>query len=96
MSEIEKLLPVGQPRLVRRGWRSFLCDECGHKFEWPTRDHKSPSGENCPECGEWLFPHDSRQDETLKVDDMGNLTYDLDVFPPTNATVEQPALNKTK
>ena len=75
---------VGQPRLCRRGWRSFLCDECGHKFEWPTRDHRSPSGENCPECGEWLFPHDSRQDETLKADDMGNLTYDLDVFPPAN------------
>ena len=66
---------------IRRGWRSFLCDGCGHKFEWPTRDHRSPSGENCPECGGWVVPRDSWHDETLKVDDMGNLTYDLDIDP---------------
>ncbi len=60
-------------RLVQKGWRAFDCDECGRKWEWPSRDRFSPSGENCPDCGEWLFPHANRADETLPVDSMGNL-----------------------
>lgn len=59
--------------MIRMGWRSFDCDECGHSWEWPTRDRMSPSGENCPECGEWVFPHRNREDSTLPVDESGNL-----------------------
>lgn len=44
------------------GWRSFLCGECGHPFELRTRDHKTPSGEDCPQCGEFVFPNSSRED----------------------------------
>lgn len=60
-------------RSVAAGWRVFRCDECGAQWESASRDHVSPSGEDCA-CGEWVFPHESRPDPTLPVNEHGNLT----------------------
>ena len=76
---------IDLPRLVRQGWRAFDCDACGRKWEWPSRDRFSPSGENCPDCGEWLFPHANRADETLPVDSMGNLQVAWNYEPNTKS-----------
>jgi hypothetical protein len=56
-----------------QGWRSFKCNACGHKWSWPSRDYRSPSGEDCPKCGGWESPCASRPDESLRVDQSGNL-----------------------
>ena len=77
---------VISPDAIAQGWRAFDCDECGRKWEWPSRDRFSPSGENCPACGEWIFPHANRADETLPVDSMGNLQVAWNYEP--NANVE--------
>lgn len=68
------------PKPTRQGYRYFKCDgedddgkACGHVWREPTRDHQSPSGENCPMCNAWVFPHYSEPDATLRVDSMGNL-----------------------
>jgi len=58
---------------TRKGWRSFKCPECGNQWEWPSRDRFSPSGEDCLQCGEWVFPFANREDEALETDDYGNL-----------------------
>lgn len=58
----------------RRGWRTFLCDECGHHWEEATRDCLSPSVDTCPICHEWVHPTASRVDESLPVDKSLNLT----------------------
>lgn len=63
---------------VRRGWRHFRCQECGHQWKWPSRDAFSPSGENCPRCHEWIHPHQSEVDATILCDKMGNLTVPWD------------------
>jgi hypothetical protein len=55
------------------GWRQFECCECEHNWREETRDHKSPSGSNCPKCGEWEFPYASNSDATMKTDPFGNL-----------------------
>jgi hypothetical protein len=72
---------VAVHRIVRQGWRAFECDACGHKWEWPSRDRFSPSGENCPNCGEWLFPCGNREDASLPVDDSGNLKIAWNTLP---------------
>lgn len=90
MSENRKLESVDQRCIVRQGWRAFDCDECGRKWEWPSRDRFSPSGENCPDCGEWLFPHASRADETLPVDTMGNLLCSWNYEPNADALAPPP------
>lgn len=59
-------------RLLAAGWRVFHCDECGAQWESTSRDHASPSGEAC-DCGEWVMPHESRADETLSLNEYGNL-----------------------
>ena len=58
--------------VVIRGWRFFECWECGEKWKSPSRDHGSPSGEDCP-CGEFVSPVSSKPDESIPCDDMGNL-----------------------
>ena len=55
------------------GWRHFECCECEHQWREKSRDHQSPSGSNCPKCGEWEFPYTSNSDETIKTDPFGNL-----------------------
>ena len=71
-------------RLIRRGWRTFLCDECGYHYEAATRDAMSPSGDTCPECNEVNFPTEYRIDAELPCDDYGNLReYPINVFPTT-------------
>ena len=82
------------PSPVRQGWRAFECDECGHKWEWPSRDRFSPSGENCPKCGEWLFPCGNREDATLPVDDSGNLKIAWNTLPNDKA-LAQPGRKET-
>lgn len=57
-----------------QGWRIFHCEECGAKWESASRDFASPSGEDCEECGAWVFPNDARPDATLPVNEFGNLT----------------------
>ncbi len=69
-------------RIVRRGWRAFECQECSTKWEWPSRDRFSPSGENCPNCGDWEFPCGSRADDDIPVDEYGNLTCAWNMTPP--------------
>jgi len=90
------VIGVALPRLVRRGWRTFLCDECGHHYEAATRDAMSPSGDTCPECNEVNFPTEYRIDAELPCDDYGNLReYPINVFPtnvkcpPTGATEKE-------
>jgi hypothetical protein len=58
---------------TRRGWRHFACDECKHEWKEASRDCWSPSGENCPNCGEWNTPQDATPDLTLPCNEMGNL-----------------------
>ena len=77
----EERMNVGHHPLVRRGWRSFECADCGHKWSWPSRNYRSPSGENCPECGGWEFPCESHADESLPVDESGNLTCPWNMKP---------------
>jgi hypothetical protein len=77
-------------RFVRRGWRTFFCDECGHRYEAATRDAMSPSGDTCPECNEANFPTEHRIDAELPCDASGNLRgYPINVFP-TNVKVHTP------
>ena len=64
----------------RQGYRYFKCDgenddgkSCGRVWREPSRDHRSPSGENCPMCNAWVVPHHSELDTTLPADAMGNL-----------------------
>jgi len=57
----------------RTGYRFFHCEDCGHRWKEATRDRFSPSGENCPRCGEWWFPYHGEADPNLKVDKSGNL-----------------------
>jgi len=73
-----------QPGILRVGWRSFECGECDHKWEWPSRDRFSPSGEDCPKCGEWCTPRDNRPDASLPTDKHGNLTVPWNHTPTTN------------
>lgn len=58
---------------TRQGWRSFECDECGATWSQPTRDYKSPSGEDCKRCGNWETPVECWPDPNLAVDKFGNL-----------------------
>jgi hypothetical protein len=73
----KNILPVPSLDCLRppiRGHRSFECEECGHKWETPCRDHKTPSGEHCPECQEFFaHPYKSREDLTLRIDSSRNL-----------------------
>lgn len=81
----------GVARLVRRGWRTFLCDECGHHYEAATRDAMSPSGDTCPECNEVNFPSEYRIDAELHCDNYGNLReYPINVFPTNVPALAQP------
>ena len=66
---------------TRKGWRAFKCPECNNQWEWPTRDRFSPSGENCLQCGEWVFPFDCREDESLETDKYGNLIIQWNATP---------------
>lgn len=76
-TEIEDAVSSAIKRLtdnaVRRGWRTFECQECGCKFESPARDRFSQSGEDCPKCGTIVAPRSQREDATLIVDKFGNL-----------------------
>lgn len=60
---------------LRRGWRFFMCEDCGKDWKLATRDCFSPSGESCPSCGSWAFPHASKLDPELSCDELGNLTH---------------------
>lgn len=61
-------------KFVQRGWRSFQCTECSHTWRWASRDAKSPSGENCPNCDEWCTPYNHVIDPSIPCDSSGNLT----------------------
>jgi hypothetical protein len=62
------------PPLARQGWRHFSCDDCGHAWAWPTRDHRSPSNETCPKCFADTHPYDKVSDPSIPVDESGNIT----------------------
>lgn len=66
-------LPKNAAGGVRQGWRFFHCEDCEYRWKAATRDWRSPSGDNCPRCGEWWFPYHSEADDALPVDRMGNL-----------------------
>lgn len=74
-------IPSSKPVKTRRGWRFFHCQECEHRWKWPSRDALSPSGENCPRCDEWCYPYNSEIDATIPCDNMGNLTVPHDWNP---------------
>lgn len=44
------------PRPVVPGYRHFECD-CGLDWVQWSRDCDTPSGEPCPECGDWTLAH---------------------------------------
>ena len=71
------------PRLVRQGWRFFHCEACEHRWKEASRDWRSPSGANCPRCGEWWFPYHGEADASLSVDNMGNLVPNVELRHPT-------------
>jgi len=58
----------------RQGWRYFRCDNCENSWKQTSRDTYSLSGESCDKCQEWVRPHDGLIDESIKVDNFGNLT----------------------
>lgn len=64
---------VKQPR---QGYRVFDCDVCHFSARWPTRDCHSPSGEHCPECGQWMIPIEYEPHPEWPVDQSGNLIYE--------------------
>lgn len=68
------------PRLVRQGWSFFHCEACEHRWKEASRDWRSPSGANCPRCGEWWFPYHGEADASLSVDNMGNLVQNVEVM----------------
>jgi hypothetical protein len=62
------------------GFRKFTCEECGTVWVQATRDHTSPSGDDCPVCHEFVHPDMNwRDDVNLKTDHMCNL---VDVHKP--------------
>ncbi len=58
---------------TRQGWRKFFCHECDSEWREATRDYTSPSGSNCPQCGDWEFPVAGDADPNIPVDTFGNL-----------------------
>jgi len=40
----------------RIGYREFLCQECGVTYILLGRDRFSPSGDECPSCGDTNHP----------------------------------------
>jgi hypothetical protein len=58
---------------ARQGWRYFICETCGQAWAETTRDYKSPSIETCSNCGDDVTPNGACADETIKVDEYGNL-----------------------
>lgn len=68
-------IPIVTPRKPAAGWRHFRCEECGREWKSTTRDHESPSGDDCACCGAWVHPADHWADEKLETDESGNLLY---------------------
>lgn len=60
------------PRVPRPGIRVFECTLCRARWQEPCRDHESPSGVDCPHCGEFCRPVHSEPAD-LPVDELGNL-----------------------
>lgn len=59
---------------ARAGWRYFICDNCGQKWDEASRDRTSQSGVDCSCCGEWVRPTSSISDVVnVQVDELGNL-----------------------
>jgi hypothetical protein len=71
--QLRDCLPLSKKNKLMRGWRLFKCHDCALKWELPSRDCTSPSGESCPLCNGCEFPYERRIDEKLIVDSMGNL-----------------------
>lgn len=56
------------------GYRIFECGECNIIWMISSRDYRTPSGEDCPDCGEWMDnPVRCFSDSSLKTDNSGNL-----------------------
>lgn len=59
------------------GWRYFSCsDGCAFIWRAACRDYGTPSGEECPNCGEFCRPYFALADPMLPVDEYGNLRAD--------------------
>lgn len=58
--------------MTRQGWRLFTCDECDRLWSETSRDAASLSGEGCT-CGNWCVPIAHKIDETVQVNEYGNL-----------------------
>lgn len=58
-----------------QGYRYFTCEVCGSTYKLATRDHCSPSGENCMVCQDFMRPEDSEPASGLPVDANGNLRF---------------------
>jgi len=61
---------------TRRGTRYFDCPECKYSWSHVSRDAASPSGKNCPKCGEFCQPTRYELDSSISVDRLGNLIED--------------------
>ena len=79
--DLQRLVRLSEAAKIRRGWRDFECDECGERWEYPTRDRFSPSGEECPKCATWIHPRGQRVDESIPCDGSGNITIAWDSKP---------------
>ena len=67
--QAEAQLPITE---VRRGWRAFKCDFCGHVWDEPSSNHASEKMSTC-NCGTRTLFVRSWPDPELKVDQFGNL-----------------------
>jgi len=65
---------MNQTKEPHQGWRYFHCDECDRSWREATRDFKSPSQTSCHACQLSCAPTHGRLDESLPVDEHGNLT----------------------
>lgn len=89
-------VPITPKITVRRGWRTFHCDECGLQWELATRDAMSPSGDTCPECDEVNFPKSYRIDADIVCDKWGNLKeYPINILKRVNGLSNVIALTIT-
>jgi predicted RNA-binding Zn-ribbon protein involved in translation (DUF1610 family) len=58
---------------VQVGWRYFECPDCGEQWREASRDCRSPSGDDCACCAEFVSPKSYTADDAIPVDASGNL-----------------------
>lgn len=63
----------------RQGWQYYECEDCDYKWRETTRDYTSHSMAQCPECKGVEDVITGELDQTIKVDQNGNLAEPIKV-----------------